>query len=342
MRKKYVIGFFIITALIFILGLNVGTEDENTLNIYTAIEEEYLDDYLQGFKELYPEIKLNIVRDSSGVVSAKLMIEKDNPRADVAWGIPASSVLMMDKYNIFEPYTSKNLSNIDSRFYDTKNEEPTWVGTTAWMTAFTVNKVELEKKGLPIPESYEDLLDPIYSDSIIMPNPSSSGTGFLTVSAWIQLMGEEKAWEYMEELNKNIKSYSHSGSAPTKQTAKGEYLIGVGMDSVSLQTERKSKEITTVMPKEGSGWEMEVVGLIKKDKIKDSAKKFYDWALSKETMDKYAKNFSIITAKGYVPQDEERYPNGVQNQMINNDLIWAAQNRTRILREWEKRYGVSE
>lgn len=342
MNKKYAIGFIIITILIFVLGLNVGTEDENTLNIYTAIEEEYLDEYLSEFRELHPEIKLNIIRDSSGVVSAKLMLEKDKPRADIAWGIPASSVLMMEKYDLFAQYESPNLKNINPKFYDVKNDSPTWVGMTAWMTAFTVNTTELTEKGIDAPKNYEDLLDPKYKDSIIMPNPASSGTGYLTVSAWIQTMGEEKAWEYMDKLNENIKSYSHSGSAPTKQTAKGEYLVGVGMDSVSLQTEKKNEHIKTIMPEEGSGWELEVISLINKENIKPAAKTFYDWALSSNTMDKYAENFSIITKDGYVPQDEEKYPNGVMEQMIDNDLTWAAENRTRILREWEKRYGVSE
>ncbi len=37
---------------------------------------------------------------------------------------------------------------------------------------------------------------------IVMPNPASSGTGFLTVSGWLQMMGEEEGWAYMDELHR--------------------------------------------------------------------------------------------------------------------------------------------
>ncbi|MEG0297594.1 MAG: putative 2-aminoethylphosphonate ABC transporter substrate-binding protein [Clostridium sp.] len=342
MSKKYFLGFIIITIVIFVFGLNTGENDDNTLTIYTAIEEEYVNEYLADFKEKNPDIKLNVIRDSSGVVSAKLMLEKDNPRADVAWGIPASSVLLLEKYDLFAPYESQYLANLDNKFYDTTNEVPTWAGISAWMTAFTVNIDELNKKGLNTPTSYEDLLDSRYSSSIIMPNPASSGTGFLTVSAWLQIMGEEKGWEFMDKLNSNIKEYSHSGSAPTKQAAKGEAILGIGMDFMSFQMESKNDKIITILPQEGSGWELEVISLVKKDNIKPAAKKFYDWALSPEVMAMYAKYRSLVTEIGYLPESAEKYPIGVNEQMIENNLIWASENRTRILREWEQRYGVGE
>ncbi len=45
-----------------------------------------------------------------------------------------------------------------------------------------------------------------------MPNPASSGTGYLTVSGLIQMMGEKDAYNYMDKLHKNIATYTHSGS----------------------------------------------------------------------------------------------------------------------------------
>lgn len=338
-----------ITGIILCLSMLVAIftgctkyDDENVINIYSAIEEEYVEEYIKDFKEKYPDIEVNIIRDSSGVVSAKLLVERENPRADVVWGIPASNVLVLEKYNIFHPYKSERLNEIDPKFYDTKGEIPRWVGISSWMTAFTVNIKELEEKGLPIPYTYKDLLNPLYKDSIIMPNPASSGTGFLTISGLMQILGEEEGFKYLDILDKNIKEYSHSGSAPTKQTAKGEFLIGIGMDFLSLQMEEDNPQIKTILPEEGSGWELEVLALIEKPEIKDSAKKFYEWALSKETMQMYAENRSLITEKGYSPEGSEAYKNGVKEQMIENNLTWAAENRNRMLKLWEEKYGAGE
>lgn len=331
--KKYVA--LLLLSIFTLSFVGCGTEsDPMTINVYTAIEEEYVSEYLAAFQAKYPDIKVNVIRDSSGVVSAKLLVEKENPRADVVWGVPASNSLLLDEQDVFFPYKSPQLDKIDETFYDGKNEIPHWVGISAWMTAITVNTTELAKVGLPIPKSYKDLLNPAYGKNLIMPNPASSGTGFLTVSAWLQLMGED-GWAYMDELHKNIAEYSHSGSAPTKQTAQGEFLIGVGMDFLSLQLEKDNPNIITVFPEEGSGWEVEVLALVKKAEIKDSAKIFYEWALSDEAMELYSKNRSMITVKGSTSEE-------VKNQLIENDFNWASENRNRILKTWEEKYGAGE
>lgn len=209
------------------------------------------------------------------------------------------------------------------------------------MTAFTFNIPEGEKKGIKIPLSYADLLKPEYRDEIVMPNPASSGTGFLTVSAWIQLMGEDKAWKYMDELNKNIKMYVHSGSAPTRMASQGENILGIGMGFESLKEENKKMPIKTIFPKEGSGWEMEIVSIVKKENIKPEAKIFAEWAISEKAMKLYAQNRGFVTDRR-IPPVLKGYPKELEKQMINNNLMWAAENRDRILKEWERRYGKGE
>ncbi|MGL5151833.1 MAG: putative 2-aminoethylphosphonate ABC transporter substrate-binding protein [Clostridium sp.] len=334
MKKFITIGLIAIISLTTLGGCFNGKK-EKSINIYTAIEEEYVEKYIEEFNKDYPDINVNIIRDSSGVVAAKLLVEKDNPRADIVWGVPASNALILDKHNMFYPYKSERLDKIDPNFYDVKNEIPHWVGISAWMTAFTVNVTELEKLGLPMPKSYKDLLNPAYKGEIMMPNPASSGTGFLTVSGWLQIFGEEKGWEYMDALNKNMKEYSHSGSAPTKQAAQGEVLIGVGMDFLSMQMEKKNKNIKTIMPEEGSGWEIEVLALINKKNIKDEAKVFYEWALSDKMMKMYKENRSLVTLKGSTDEKTKK-------QMIENNFNWASENRNYVLKKWEEKYGAGE
>lgn len=175
-----------------------------------------------------------------------------------------------------------------------------------------------------------------------MPNPASSGTGYLIVAGLIQMMGEEEAWKYMDKLDENMKEYSHSGTAPIKQTAQGEALAGIGADYTALQMQKDNKQIKTIFPKEGSGWDLDVAALVKKDNIKDEAKIFYEWLLSDETMKMYAENRTLIPLKGYTSELAKKFNGDINSQMINNNLVWASENRNRILKEWEKRYGVGD
>src|SRR5260370_31232571 len=127
-----------------------------------------------------------------------------------------------------------------------------------------------------------------------MPNPASSGTGYLTVAAWLQIMGEEAGWKYMDALHQNIAQYIHSGSAPCVQAAKGERLIGIGLDTRGASEKTKGAPLDLIVPKEGLGWELEATAIVKGTKNLEAAKKLADWAVTKKANELYAKTYPIV------------------------------------------------
>ena len=56
-------------------------------------------------------------------------------------------------------------------------------------------------------------------------------------------MGEEAGWKFMDALHQNIAAYTHSGSAPCVQAAKGERLIGIGFDMRGANEKTKGAPI---------------------------------------------------------------------------------------------------
>lgn len=307
------------------------------ITVYTALEDDQLAEYLPLFQKAYPDIKVNKVRDSTGVVTAKLLAEKDNPTADVVWGLAASSLLVADKQGLLEPYAPKGLEAVQAQFRDEKNP-PNWVGIDAWESAFCVNTIESDKKKLPIPTSWDDLLKPEYKGQIVMSNPASSGTGFLSVSAILQMRGEADGWKYLDGLHENIAQYVHSGSKPCKLAGSGEYAIGISFGYRAVKQKNGGEPIQPVFPKEGSGWDIEANALIKKANINPAAKTFLDWAISPEISKKYAKNFPITAVKTDVPVPAGYPEDPIKQLYPKNDFKWAAANRDAILAEWTKRY----
>jgi iron(III) transport system substrate-binding protein len=170
-----------------------------------------------------------------------------------------------------------------------------------------------------------------------MPNPASSGTGYLTVAAWRQIMGEDAGWKYMDALHQNIAQYIHSGSAPCVQAAKGERLIGIGLDMRGASEKTKGAPIDLIVPKEGLGWEMEATGIVKGTKNLAAAKKLADWAASEKANQLYAKSYAIVALPS-VKAAPANFPADAEQAMIKNDMDWMAKNRDRILAEWTKRY----
>lgn len=309
---------------------------EQTLVVYTALEDDQLERYTAAFSQAHPDITLDIVRDSTGVITAKLLAEKENPQADVIWGLAATSLLVADKQGMLEPYAPQGLDRVTSEFRDSA-ATPKWVGIDVWESAFCVNEIELKAKNLPLPRSWADLADPVYQGHIVMSNPASSGTGYLSVSNWIQTMGENEAWSYMDKLHQNIAQYVHSGSKPCRMAGAGEYPIGISFGYRAIIQKNDGEPITAVWPSEGSGWDVEANALVKKAAIKPAAKVFLDWAISDAIMKEYAQSFPITSVKTDQPIPEG-YIGEPLKQLAKNDLYAAAENRERILAEWTKRY----
>lgn len=318
---------------------NTSNKLSGELTVYTAIEEELIPQYLESFEKIYPDIDLNIVRDSTGIITAKLLAEGKNTQADVVWGTAASSLLELDKKDMLEGYTPKDSEKILPQYKDSAQPEK-WVGNTAFMTGIVVNTKELEKKGVDIPKTYADLLKPEYKGLIVMPHPASSGTGFLTVSAWLQMMGEEKGWAYMDQLHKNIGTYTHSGSKPAKLAAAGEYPIGISLVYTGVKQKEEGAPVEVILPEEGLGWEVEANALIKKeDKESEKlAKAFLDWAITNDVMEQYYKANGFSTMNNSF-EKLKNFPDVADKMYANNDFTWAADSRSSILDKWENQYG---
>lgn len=320
-------------------GGSAQKADSGEITVYTALEDELVSDYLAKFNEIYPDITVNVVRESTGIITAKLIAEKDNPQADLVWGTAASSMMVLDDMGALEPYEPEGCDRILPQFKSDK-EVPTWVGIDAWETAFVVNTEELKKLGMEPEEikSYEDLLDPRLKGQIVMSNPNSSGTGFLTVSAILQLKGKdsEAGWDYLDQLHENIAQYVHSGSKPAKMAASGECAVGISFGYAGISQRDKGAPVEVIFPEEGSGWDLEANALMKKEEINPAAYTFLDWAISDEAMDLYRVNYPIVTVEN--TGTYEGYDSNPLDQLIDNDFSWAAENRENILNEWMEKY----
>jgi len=306
------------------------------LTVYTALENDQLGPYKTAFETANPDVEIAWVRDSTGVITARVLAEKDNPRADVIWGLGASSVGLFDSMGLLEPYAPKGIAEVKPIFKSTKNP-PAWTGMDAWLAVMCFNTVEGGKKNLPKPASWADLANPVYKDSIVMPNPASSGTGYQAVYAWIQIMGEKAAWEYMDKLHQNIAVYTHSGSAPCVQAAKGERIIGIGFDMRGAKEKTGGAPIDIIMAKEGAPWDMEATAIVKGTKNLAAAQKLADYAVSKPAYELYGKYYAILGYPG-INAAPPNYPPSADAAMVKIDLAKMGEDRARILAEWTKRY----
>lgn len=307
------------------------------LLVYTALETDQLKAYTESFQKANPNIDLKFVRDSTGVITAKVLAEKANPQADVIFGVAASSMEIFKAEGLLAPYAPAGFKALNRKFSDPA-DPPSWVGMDVFAAVVCYNTVEGKKKNIPPPATWADLAKPVYKGQVTMPNPASSGTGFFDVTAWLQTMGEQGGWKYMDALHENIAQYTHSGSKPCRQAGAGEFVVGISFDFRGNDVKAKGAPVELIFPKEGLGWDIEASGIVKTTKKMDAAKKLMDWVATREANQAYSKNFAIVAHPAVRP-NLPHIPADLESRLIKNDFAFAAKNRDRILGEWQKRYA---
>jgi len=338
---KVALGMRCLSSVMAMLALAVAGAagaQKTELNVYTALETDQLKAYTEGFNKVYPNIDIKWTRDSTGVITAKLLAEKANPVADLVVGVSASSMAVFGNEGMLQGYAPKGLDKLSPQYRDPANP-PLWVGMDVYGAAICFNTVEAAKLGLPKPETWQDLTKPIYKGRIVMPNPASSGTGYLDVTGWIQMWGEADAWKFMDALHQNIAQYTHSGSKPCRQAGAGEFPIGVSFEYRAVTTKKSGAPIDIVFPTEGLGWDLEASGIMKTTKKVDAAKSLMDWLASPAAMELYSKNFAVLAMPG-VAKPLDFVPADYEKRLVKNDFAWSAKNRDKIIAEWMKRYDA--
>lgn len=325
----------VLAAAVLSCGEDGDGDGDGRLLVYTALEQDQIDAYLETFRVEVPGIEVETVRGSTGVITDQLLAEKDNPRADVVWGLAATSLLLPEARGLFEPYAPAGLARVSAPFRDPANP-PAWVGIDVFMSAFCVNTAALQARGLTAPASWQDLARPEYEGLVVFPNPRFSGTGFIALSAFVQQLGEAPAFAYTDRLDDNVPFYTRSGSRPCALAAEGMYPIGVSFDTRAVGAQ---DPVVAVFPSEGSGWDVEANALVRKPTISAAARRFLDWAISDSAMRGYARFQAITTVATGLPIPAG-YPADPLAQLIDNDLVWAATDRDRLIAEWEDRYGA--
>jgi iron(III) transport system substrate-binding protein len=310
-----------------------------SITAYSALEEDEIAAYVEAAKKALPDVEVNVLRLSTGDLGARILAEASNPQHDVIWGWAVTNMMDPRILELLEAYPAKGADKLAAQY---RAADDKWFAVTGYMAAFCVNNERLKDKDLPMPKDWNDLLDPRFKGEVVMPNPVSSGTGYLQIVGIIQQMGEEKGWEFLKKLDANIAQYIKSGSRPCKAARAGEYAVGTSLAFAAIQSVEEGFPVTMVIPASGAGYELEASGLMAASKNKDDAKKFLDWTLSPEAASLYGKYKEIVTTEGYEPPEAAQkagLPKDVSTVLLPIDFEKSAKERSAILERWQKEIG---
>jgi iron(III) transport system substrate-binding protein len=325
----------VLAALAIAAAPGLAWAQADSITVYTSYEEDELAAFLERMQHDIPDLEVNVLRLSTGDLHARILAESANPQHDVVWGWAVTSLSDQRIDELLETYEPAGIERIPEQFRDLEGK---WFAVTGYMAAFCVNNEVLEAKNLPMPTSWADLLDPVYKGEVVMPNPASSGTGYLMIASILQMMGEEKGWEYLDALDENIDQYIKSGSRPCNAASEGEFAIGASFALRAIKNIAEGYPITMVIPAEGAGNELEANALMASSQNKEAAKRFLDWTISDAAVVEYFAWKEIVTAEGgSMPESftAAGLPEDISTVMWDMDFEWSSANRDAVLARWQ-------
>lgn len=272
--KKIFIGLIILTAF---LVYDVNKQDKDTIIIYSSMEQYRGEELQQQLNENFPDLQIRVMYVSTAKSAAKISVEKQGTDADIVVGLE-TSYLEKIKDSLADLKDIPQLDYVEG--LETAAHENKYVTWERQAGAFIINENVVERYGLEIPQSYEDLLKPEYRDLIAMPDPKSSGTGYFFYKNLVNTMGEDAALEYIDALEKNVKQFTESGSGPIKLLIQGETAIGLGLTFQAVSEINNNSPFRIIYPEEGSPYSLTGTGLIKGREDNEHKKEVFDFIIS--------------------------------------------------------------
>jgi iron(III) transport system substrate-binding protein len=305
----------------------------DTLNAYSIWPENWARPMLQEFEKT-TGIKVNFVRFSSGEALARVIAEKGNPRVDVLFGGPVETFAAGIKEGIFEPYKPPSFNALPARF---KHAEGYWVAIADDPLVFMTNAKFLRENNLKPPASWEDLLNPAYKNMLQMADARTSGTAVTRIFSVIEVNGrnEDKAFDYMKKLRKNVQVYTKSGGGGTLPVGLGQAGGGIFFIVDALDTKAKGYDVVISFPREGIGTSAEAIALLKGAKNPEAGKKLIDWATSPAMQTLYAKHkINFVPASPEVKVEPSLAEVLKGAKIFPIDDAYAGANRKRVVERW--------
>lgn len=298
---------------------------------------------MQGDFEKAHDIKVNMVRMSSGEAYAKIRAEARNPKTDLWWAGTGDPHLQAASEGLTEEYKSPMLDQLQDW---AKNQAESsgfkTVGVYAGALGWGYNTEIFKQKGYKEPVCWADLLAPELKGEIQVANPNSSGTAYTALASLVQIMGEDKAFEYLKALNANISQYTKSGSAPVKAAARGETGLGIVFMHDAVAQTAEGFPVKSIAPCEGTGYEIGSMSIVKGARNMENAKVWYDWSLKPDVQSrmKDAKSFQLPSNKtAEIPKEAPRFED---IKLIDYDFktYGDPEKRKALLERWDREIGA--
>jgi len=321
---KTIIRLLALCSLCF-LTFACGENEKPEVVIYTSAEEHRIEAMQKDLDTAFPNYEIIIEYFSTGDLLTKLLEEGTDTKGDIIGEMEYGNLSRIT-------HLLADLSDYNTDIYidDMIPDVPRFLPWYRNGGCIAVNRTVLSDRDLPIPESYQDLLKPEYKGLISMPNPRSSGTGYMFLKSLVNAWGEDEAFEYFDKLSENILAFTSSGSGPVNALKAEEAAIGFAMTAQTVTEINNGYPLRILFFEEGSPFSLYGKGIISGKETRREVKEVFEYIVVKWTeMDK------ILFCPERIYKDREftlpNYPINIRYADMSNN---TPEEKERLLARW--------
>lgn len=251
------------------------------------------EDVIRQFEAAH-NVKLEFLKaGDAGEALNKACLSKDNPLADVFFGVDNTFFSRAVGCDIFEPYASPLLADIpDDLKLDPQNR---LLPVDFGYVNINYDRRWFAEKGLPVPQSLEDLVKPEYKGLLVVQNPATSSPGLAFLLTTVAHFGEEGSYTYLDfwrDLRANdvlvTDGWSEAYFSHFTVGSGGEgdrplvvsYATSPPADVYYSEGAKTEPDSGNLSPANGTFRQIEFIGILRGTKQRALAEKLIDFMLS--------------------------------------------------------------
>ena len=285
---KALLGLLAGALVLVAVGCGGGGEKPTDVVLVTHDSFAVSEDVERAF-ERETGLKLSILQSGdAGEAVTKALLTAGNPQGDVLFGVDNTLLSRALDGDLFEPYESPALGDVDSEYQLDPEHRVTPIDHGE--VCLNVDKAWFAAHEIEPPRSLDDLDDPLYEKLLVVQNPATSSPGLAFLLATIARYGEGGWQAFWQGLRKNgvlvadgwEEAYTvrFSGAAGSK----GDRPIVVSYASsppaeVIFRTPRPATAPTGAV-EDSCFRQIEFAGVLRGARNKDGARKLVDFMLS--------------------------------------------------------------
>lgn len=318
-----------LAVMMFLIGTVFSCKkDDNEVLIFTSSEDFRIEHFQKRFNEEFPQYSIKINYTTTGNLAAKLKAEGTVTDCDIIGELETAYLEgILDNLADLSSYDSSAF--LDELVPSHRKYLPFYKNAGC----IIISEKFLQDRNLPIPASYTDLLKSEYKGVLTMPNPKSSGTGYIFLKNLINVLGEDNAFAYFDRFAENILQFTSSGSGPVNAIIQGEAGIGLGMTMQAVNAiNTRGIPLRIAYFEEGSPYSMYGMGIIKGKETKQAVRdvfEFYAYTLCREDKELFVPE-QIYKSQSF---DIPNYPTGVKTADMRG--IESLSEKERLLDKWK-------